>query len=60
MTVNTRLQENPHLQRMPANQQEWVHYQNELAKWVRFVVKFGDGSITTSGGTQVDGLDDPI
>ena len=32
--ANDRLQRNPGLQRMPQNQQEWTHYQNELAKWV--------------------------
>lgn len=58
MTVNTRLQENPVLQRMPKNQMEWVHYQNELAKWVRYIVKLGDGSLTTSGGTTISGLDE--
>ena len=58
MTVNTRLQENPALQRMPTNQREWSHYQNELAKWVRYVVKLGDGSLTTSSGTTISGLDE--
>ena len=37
---------------------EWVHYQNEMAKWVRYVVKLGDGSVTTSGGTTISGLDE--
>jgi hypothetical protein len=41
---------------MPRTEREWVQYQNELAKWVRYVVKLGDGSITTSGGTTIDGL----
>ena len=58
MTVNTRFQENPALQRMPKNEREWVQYTNELAKWVRYVVKLGDGSITTSGGTTISGLDE--
>ncbi len=58
MTVNTRLQENPALQRMPKNQYEWIQYQNELAKWVRYIVKLGDGSLTTSGGTTISGLDE--
>ena len=58
MTVNTRLQENPVLQRFPKNQMEWTHYQNELAKWVRYIVKLGDGTITTSGGTTISGLDE--
>ena len=58
MTVNTRLQETPVLQRMPQNQREWTHYQNELAKWVRYIVKLGDGSLTTSGGTTISGLDE--
>ena len=56
MTVNTRLQETPVLQRMPRNQREWTQYQNELAKWVRYIVKLGDGSLTTSGGTTISGL----
>jgi len=58
MTVNTRLQETPVLQRMPRNQREWTQYQNELAKWVRYIVKLGDGSLTTSGGTTISGLDE--
>ena len=58
MTVNTRLQENPILQRWPQSQHEWVQYQNELAKWVRYIVKLGDGSITDSDGTTVSGLDE--
>lgn len=58
MTVNTRLQENPVLQRFPQGQREWVQFINELAKWVRYIVKFGDGTITTSGGTTVSGLDE--
>ncbi len=58
MTVNTRLQENPALQRMPKNQMEWTHYQNEMAKWVIRVAKLGDGSMTTSGGTTISGLDE--
>lgn len=57
MAVNTRLQENPMLQKMPTNQREWIQYQNELAKWVRYVVKLGDGSITDSSGTTISGLD---
>ena len=56
MTVNTRLQENPVLQRRPKTDREWIHYQNELAKWVRYVVKLGDGTITTSSGTTISGL----
>ena len=56
MVVNTSLRENPQLQRMPKNEQEWVHYQNEMAKWVLAVAKLGDGSLTTSGGTTIDGL----
>lgn len=55
-TVNTRLQETPVLQRMPKTEREWVQYQNELAKWVRNIVKLGDGSITTAGGTTISGL----
>ena len=58
MTVNERLRENPQLQRMPKNERDWVQYSNELAKWVIQVAKFGDGSITTNGGVQVDGLDE--
>jgi len=58
MVVNSNLRENPQLQKMPTTPQEWVHYQNEMAKWVLNVAKFGDGSITTSTGTQVDGLDE--
>lgn len=57
-TVNTRLQENPKLQKMPRNEREWVQYQNELAKWVRNVVKLGDGSITDANGTTISGLDE--
>ena len=57
-TVNQRLRENPGLQRMPKTEREWVQYQNELAKWVLKVASFGDGTITTSAGTQVDGLDE--
>ena len=56
MTVNTRLRENPKLQVMPKNEREWVQYQNEMAKWVLRVAKLGDGSMTTSGGTTIDGL----
>ena len=56
--VNTRLQENPQLQRMPTNQREWVQYQNELAKWVLQIAKLGDGSITDSSGTTISGLDE--
>ena len=58
MVVNARLRENPALQRMPKTEREWTHYQNELAKWVLKVATFGDGSIITSTGTQVDGLDE--
>jgi len=54
--TNSRLRENPKLQRMPKNEREWVQYSNELSKWVRNIVKLGDGSITTSGGTTIDGL----
>jgi hypothetical protein len=43
---------------MPRNEREWIQYQNEMAKWVRYVVKLGDGSITTSGGTTISGLDE--
>ncbi len=56
MVVNDRLRENPGLQRMPTTPQQWVHYQNEMAKWVLQQVKLGDGSITTSGGTTINGL----
>ena len=56
MTVNERLRENPQLQRMPKNERDWVQYQNELAKWVINIAKLGDGSMTTSGGTTIDGL----
>lgn len=58
MAVNERLRENPRLQRMPQNEREWVHYQNELAKWVLRIAKLGDGTLTTSGGTTVSGLDE--
>ena len=58
MTVNTRLQENPALQRFPTTQQEWTHFINEFAKWTRYIVKLGDGTITTSGGTTISGLDE--
>jgi hypothetical protein len=43
---------------MPKTERDWVQYQNELAKWVLKVASFGDGTITTSTGTQVDGLDE--
>lgn len=43
---------------MPRNEREWIQYQNEMAKWVRYIVKLGDGSITTSGGTTISGLDE--
>jgi hypothetical protein len=56
MVVNPRLRENPGLQRMPTSQREWADYQNEMAKWVLDQVKLGDGSITTAGGTTIDGL----
>jgi hypothetical protein len=56
VVVNQNLRENPALQRMPTTPQEWVHYQNEMAKWVLNVAKLGDGSLTTSGGTTIDGL----
>ena len=56
MTVNARLRETPVLQRMPTNERDWVQYQNELAKWVLRVAKLGDGSLTTSTGTTIDGL----
>ena len=56
MTVNARIRENPALQRMPKTEREWVQYQNEMAKWVLRVAKLGDGSMTTSGGTTIDGL----
>ena len=55
-TVNQRLRENPQLQRMPQTERDWVQYQNELAKWVIKIAKLGDGSLTTSGGTTIDGL----
>ncbi len=58
MTVNTRLQENPVLQRRPKTDRDWVQYQNELAKWVRYIVKLGDGSLTDSSGTTISGLDE--
>jgi len=58
MTVNTRLQENPILQRMPQTQRDWIQYQNEMAKWVRYIVKLGDGSLTDSAGTTISGLDE--
>lgn len=56
MVVNTRIRENPALQRMPKNEREWVQYQNEMAKWVLQVARLGDGSLTTSGGTTISGL----
>ena len=58
MTVNTRLRENPQLQRMPKTERDWVQYQNELAKWVIKIAKLGDGSITDSSGTTISGLDE--
>ena len=57
-TVNTRLQENPILQRMPTTRREWIQYQNELAKWVRYIVKLGDGTLPDSSGTTISGLDE--
>ena len=56
MTVNTRLQENPILQSKPKTDLEWVYFMNELAQWVRYIVKLGDGSLTTSSGTTISGL----
>lgn len=55
-TINSRLRENPQLQRMPKTDRDWVQYQNELAKWVIKVAKLGDGSMVTSGDTTIDGL----
>jgi len=57
-TANTRLRENPILQRMHKNEREWVQYSNELAKWVIQQAKLGDGSITDSSGTTISGLDE--
>lgn len=54
--TNTRLLENPALQRMPTNPREWVQYQNELSNWVIRIARLGDGSLTTAGGTTIDGL----
>lgn len=56
--VNTRLLNNPILQRMPKNQRDWIQYQNELAKQVLRIAKLGDGTLTTSGGTTISGLDE--
>ena len=56
MVVNSNLRNNPQLQRMPKTDQEHVHFVNEFAKWVLNVAKLGDGSLTTSGGTTIDGL----
>ena len=58
MVINSRLRENPRLQRMPKSEREWKDYQNELAKWVIQIPKLGDGSLTTSSGTTIDGLDE--
>jgi len=57
-TANSRLRENPQLQRMPKSEREWVQYQNELAKWVIQIAKLGDGSITDSSGATISGLDE--
>jgi len=43
---------------MPKNEREWTDYTRELAKWVIKIAKLGDGSITTSGGTTISGLDE--
>lgn len=56
MVVNSRLRENPALQRWPKSEREWTHYQNELAKWVLKVAKLGDGSLVTSTDTTISGL----
>ena len=58
MVVNTKLRENPGLQRMPRTDRDWAIYQTELAKWVLQVANFGDGSIEDGSGTTVDGLDE--
>ncbi|MCH7663250.1 MAG: hypothetical protein IH859_05190 [Chloroflexi bacterium] len=58
MPVNTRLRENPILQRMPKTQRDWVQYQNELAKWVIKIAKLGDGTIVTSADATISGLDE--
>jgi hypothetical protein len=58
MVVNERLRENPALQRWPQSEREWVHYQNELAKWVLKVAKLGDGSLVTSADATISGLDE--
>lgn len=57
MAINSRLRENPALQRMPTSQREWSTWVNEMAKWVLKEAKFGDGSIQTSAGATVSGLD---
>lgn len=57
-TANSRLRENPILQRMPKTERDWVQYQNELAKWVIQIAKLGDGSITDSSGDTISGLDE--
>lgn len=43
---------------MPKNQREHTQFMNELAKWVIKIGKLGDGTITTSGGTTISGLDE--
>jgi hypothetical protein len=56
MAVNSRLRENPGLQKYPRDEREWTNYQNELAKWVIKIAKLGDGTMVTSGDTTIDGL----
>lgn len=56
--VNSRLLNNPIMQRMPKTERDWIHFMNELAKFVLRVAKLGDGTLTTSGGTTISGLDE--
>ncbi len=49
----TELRENPGLQRMPTNQQEWVNFVNELAKWIA-----NQTSVTTAQTTADDAQTD--
>lgn len=56
--INDRLRENPRLQRMPKDEREWVHFINEMSKWVIKIAKLGDGTLVTSSDTTISGLDE--
>jgi hypothetical protein len=59
MPINTRLQENPILQKKPENQRQHVQWMNEMAKWIgREIAKFGESIYLVDGTTLVNGLDE--